>query len=1064
MAAGSGNALIRTPLIIFASLVFASAAFADNESELRASSDTSGIRYSDEYGNAEAPRVYIVQLRTPAVAEQQAAMQANFVSTKPGQRQSFNKNNPSSQQYAQQISLEQERVLGKAGGGVRKIYSYRYSLNGFAAAMTPAQAHKLEHLAEVKAVWEDEIRPLQTNYSPEFLGLFESGVGLRGALGLDGENIIIGVIDSGITPEHPSLTDTVKADAPQLCQSNWAASSILGKWLCARYNRADDKVVFEPPENWLGSCEAGEQFLETDCNNKLIGARYFNTGALETGIIDSGEFLSARDAAGHGTHTATIAAGNRVSASSYGTYLGRIEGMAPRARVAAYKACWVRPGDIRASCNTSDLTQAIDAAVGDGVDIINFSVGNSLSTVITADDVALMAAAKAGIFTAVSAGNDGPNLTTIGSPAGSPWVMTVAASSRDGQHSLEAMQVSAPPSVAGKYAVREANFTPPLQDRDPIEGSLILVDDNDVTFDNGASGSRMDACEPLVNGNEVSGQIALIERGGCLFETKIGHAEDAGAIAVVVFNIAGDPIVMTGNGAFIDIPALMIGQADGNLLVSEIDANNTVDVVLDKGFFLTKNETGNIMGSFSSRGPGPVKDILKPDVTAPGINILAGFSPDTANSVSGESFAYQSGTSMAAPHVAGVAALLLEAHPEWSPATIKSALMTTAYQDVFQPDGENDAIPFDFGSGHIKPNLATDPGLVFDAGADDYDAFACGVESTGVDAARCDQLVAAGWSLQAADFNLPSISLSRLANNRSVTRRVSNPGNTAETYTANVVAPAGVNVAVTPSTLSVAPGQTESFDVTFTYGGGAMNYWQFGSLTWQSENHSVYMPIATRPVALTAPEELKSFGGSGTLSFPVEFGYSGNYTAGIHGLRKPLVVNGFVDQDPDRTFTFRNTNGVTAHLIDVPANQLYMRFALFDEFTDGNDDLDLYVYYCADNVNCVKIGESGELTSNEEFSQALPSAGRYAVLVHGFEADPVAGGPGANYQLFGWAFGLIDNRGNMTVDAPSLVGAGATETVTVNWTTLEADSIYLGGISHNTPMGLAGLTVIQIRN
>ena len=186
--------------------------------------------------------------------------------------------------------------------------------------------------------------------------------------------------------------------------------------------------------------------------------------------------------------------------------------------------------------------------------------------------------------------------------------------------------------------------------------------------------------------------------------------------------------------------------------------------------------------------------------------------------------------------------------------------------------------------------------------------------------------------------------------------------------------------------------------------------------------------------------------------------------AGVHGLNLPLIIDGFVDNDPTKTFSFRTDNGVTAHLIDVPAEQAYARFALFDSLTDGNDDLDMYVYFCADNINCVKIGESGEPTSQEEFNVLYPAEGRYAILIHGFETDQVAGGPGANYQLLAWSFGLVDDQGNMTANGPAFVNAGTSETITVDWTGLLADTIYLGGISHNTPQGISAITVIRIGN
>ena len=1052
--------LLRLTAIAALLLTSASPA-AEYESRLRDAGSLGAIRLA----GTEDPgvrKVYVVQLKTPSAAQFHAS---SLKSAFPGQpRVRLDKSRADIQSYAARLADEQDRLLTRAAADAELIYRYRYGLNGFAARMHPGQAHKLASLPEVLHVWEDEIRPLATNFSLDFLGLFDAQTGLRGGAGLDGDGIVIGIIDSGIAPGHPALADTREADRPQLCRSGWAENSLLGRWLCLRYEKLEDTLIFEPPENWNGTCQTGEQFEETDCNNKLIGARYFINGAEASGPIDDGEIRSARDVDGHGTHTATTAAGNRVNASIFGAFISSIQGIAPRARIAAYKACWLRPGDQRASCNTSDLANAIDAAVADGVDVINYSVGSSLREVTAPDDLALLAAAKAGVFTVVAAGNEGPNLGTIGSPAGGPWVITTAASSRDGENSVEALEVTSPPVIAGKYAVKEANFTPALEDRGPIEGRLVLADDADDTLVDGSPGTTSDACEQLVNDSDMSGNIALIQRGGCEFDIKLANAEEVGAIAAVVYNIAGDPIIMNGTPGLSDIPALMIGQADANLIIAELDADSEVTVILDKGLLLTEPDTGNVMGAFSARGPGPSPDILKPDVTAPGINILAGFTADAANAMPGEDFAYLTGTSMAVPHVAGVAALLLQAHPDWSPAAVKSALMTTARQSVTGSDGTTAAIPFDYGAGHIVPNDANDPGLVYDVTNDEYDAYACGTEPPAIADTVCDSLQASGLSFAAADLNQPSVTVSRLANERTISRRVTNVSDQSGTFTANVVAPPGIGVNVVPALITLAPGQSVTFDIEFNYESGPLDLWRFGSLTWTGDKHSVYSPIAVRPTSVTAPAEVTALGADGTFDFPVEFGYTGSYSPGVHGLRLPLIINGFVDNDPTKTFSFRTVNGVTAHLIDVPANEAYLRFALFDTLTDGDDDLDMYVYFCADNVNCSKIGESGEPTSQEEFDVLLPAAGRYAVLVHGFETDDVAGGPGANYTLLGWSFGLIDDQGNMTASGPAFVNAGTTETISVTWSGLQSDTIYLGGISHNTPQGLSALTVIRIGN
>jgi len=661
-------------LILLCSLLSVSAAsLAQDKSVLR---DAGNVPLQLAGGeDREQMKVFIVQLRSPSAAERQATLTRKLgaapMALKPRIR--FDKNSPSVKAWVAEIESEQQRILGKAGPGTEEIYSFRYGLNGFAARMSVAQAQKLEHDAEVLNVWEDEIRPMATSHSPEFLGLFDGEDGLRSIKGLDGDGIVIGVIDSGIAPEHPALRDTRAADMPRLCRSSWAETTLLGLWLCRSHRRLPDVLEFDEPEDWNGACVAGERFETTDCNNKLIGARWFVDGALETGPIDADEIRSPRDADGHGTHTATTAAGNRTSASIFGTLIGGVEGIAPKARIAAYKACWLRPGDTRASCNTSDLARAIDAAVADGVDVINYSVGSSLTRVTAPDDVALMAAAKAGVVAVVAAGNEGPNPGTIGSPAGGPWVITAAASTRDGESHVEGFEIRTPPSLAGRYAVTEAAFTPPLEDVDPLEGRLVLVDDEDTGLDSGATGSEADACQVLVNNDEITGNIALIQRTGCRFDTMVANAADAGAVAAIVYNIAGNPVVMHGESGLSDIPALMMGQADANLILAEFDAGNDVTVVLDKGLLLASNDSGNDMATFSARGPAPVPDVLKPDVTAPGVNILAGFSPDSAYSTAGENFAYLSGTSMSTPHVAGVAALIRQAHPDWSPATIKSA-------------------------------------------------------------------------------------------------------------------------------------------------------------------------------------------------------------------------------------------------------------------------------------------------------------------------------------------------------------------------------------------------------
>jgi hypothetical protein len=216
------------------------------------------------------------------------------------------------------------------------------------------------------------------------------------------------------------------------------------------------------------------------------------------------------------------------------------------------------------------------------------------------------------------------------------------------------------------------------------------------------------------------------------------------------------------------------------------------------------------------------------------------------------------------------------------------------------------------------------------------------------------------------------------------------------------------------------------------------------------------------------PTELRLTGRSGSAALPVAFGYAGEYLAAVHGLRAPYaddatgeVPRGFVDDDVSNSFTFRFDNGVTAHAIDVPADQLYLRVALFDEFTDGADDLDLYLFYCP-NDQCTQVAQSGGFTSDEQIDLTMPQPGKYVALVHGFQTDQIAGGPGANYSIFTWSFGLDDDVGNLGVTAPTAVTDGDRLDLAVDWAGLDPATRYLGGISHNTPLGLYALTIVNV--
>jgi subtilisin family serine protease len=830
-------------------------------------------------------------------------------------------------------------------------------------------------------------------------------------------------------------------------------------------------VLFEPPANFRGVCQAGDGFDVTDCNSKVIGARFYIDGFLARNELDPGEFVSPRDADGHGTHIATIAAGNPVVADLFGTRVGRIAGIAPRARVAVYKACWLKPGAVRASCSTSDLVRAIDDAVADGADIINYSVGNLEAALDAPDDLALLNAFDAGVFSVVAAGNDGPGSGTIGSPAGSPWVLTVGASTQSGNRFDEAITITAPERLSQRIEMREASFTPQLADRAPLTEELRLIDDGQNALGDGLPGSIRDGCEPLLNAGELDGRIALLQRGGCSFQAKLTRVADAGAVAAVVYSDSGAPIIMNGDAGSVGIPAVMISTADGQRIVDEILTGTVVSVELAKGVFLARDDKGSVMGDFSSRGPTLTElDFVKPDITGPGVKIFAGHTPVVANGLKGELYQYLSGTSMSAPEVAGIAALLKESNPDWTPAQIKSALTTSARGGALKEDGATPATPFDAGAGHVDPNRAIDPGLVYETGYLEHVAYLCGYDTPPFQATDCAILDAAGFSANARDLNLPSIGVGRLVSGDVVTRRVTNVG-PPSTYTLDLEEPEGVDLVVEPTSLSLGTGQTAEFSVRFQRQAAALDTWSFGKLRWNDGTRSPTSVVAVRPVTLRAPQELAFRGTAGAAQVPVAFGYGGPYEAQVHGLRAALTdfcrdqddneVPCLIQDDPTNTFSFRDDNGVNAHLIEVPAGQLYARFSLFDDYTDGNDDLDLYLFYCPDS-ECTQIAQSGAFTSAEEINLVLPAAGVYAALVHGFETDEVTGGAGARYTLFAWSFGANDVVGNLRSVYPSTVSDGDRANIEIDWGPLDPATRYLGALSHLTPTGRYGLTLLRV--
>jgi subtilisin family serine protease len=982
-------------LAVMATALFALAPIGSAQAEL----ESVPADVAASIASAKEAQIYIVQMRQPPVIAFDGSRA--YAATRPEAGEKLDLRDPDVKDYTKFLRRRHNAALRNVGG--EKVHDYVWSFNGFSAKMTPAQATAMQARWDVTQVWADELLQPATSTTPDFLGLTAEG-GLWDQ-GYTGEDVVIGIVDSGIWPESLSFTDRVeKGDAS-----------------APTYDRPS-RLAYQQIPGWNGRCRPGEEFVASDCNQKLIAAQYYNGGFGGNAATKAAfpyEYLSARDADGHGTHTASTAGGNaNVPVEVAGIDLGMISGMAPRARIAAYKVCW-GTGD-EGGCFSSDSVRAIDQAVRDGVDVINFSISGSQTSFLDPVEVAFLYAADAGIFVAASAGNSGPDASTVAH--NSPWLTTVAAGTHD----------------------RYYGGTVTLGDGSVYEGASIdsrgagpapLVYSSDVGLA-GADPTEVQLCYPgTLDPALVTGKIVVCDRGVIARVDKSLAVYQAGGIGSVLANVSPASL----NADLHSVPTVHVDDVAGAAIRAYAQTPGATAVLT--GGDLQQAEAPEV-ASFSSRGPALASgDLLKPDIMAPGVDVLASVSPAGY----GRDFDFLSGTSMSSPHMAGLAALMVDAHPDWSPMAIKSAYMTTASQETNMGD-PIPGTPFGYGAGQATPNSAVDPGLVYEAGWTDWLGFLCGTGQ--LQASYCPSI-----GIDPSDLNYPSIAIADLAGSQTVTRTVTNVG-PAGTYDVSVDAPAGIDVTVDPASLPLAEGQSATYSVTFaTNASATIGAYTFGSLTWSHGPHAVRSPIAIKPVALAAPAEVFGAGSDGSLSFDVTFGFGGDYTAAPHGLEPALMTEGNVLDDPGNSFAPFGP-GTTLHMINVPAGAAYARFSLFDEYTDGNDDLDLYVYYPTGTY----AGGSGSGTSAEQVDLLFPMAGDYYVFVHGWQTD----GPDSNYTLFSWSFSATPGSTNMMLTAPTAATLGATESITVDWSGLDAGTKYLGAVSHSDSSGIVGLTLVNI--
>lgn len=712
-----------------------------------------------------------------------------------------------------------EASLRSVSESAEMIYTYSTAIHGFSARLTALEVEALAARPGILSVLPEQWHELHTTRTPKFLGIEGISSGLLP--GSDPEaDVIVGVLDSGIWPERKS------------------------------YNDAGLGPV---PARWKGACESGTNFTAASCNRKLIGARFFLKGyeAAQGRIDESKECRSPRDDEGHGTHTSSTAVGFEVEgANLFGYAMGKARGMAGNARLAIYKVCWLQ------DCTSSDILAAMDSAIADSVDILSMSLGSTAPIDFYLDGMAIgaFAATEKGILVSCSAGNSGPSSWSVVNDA--PWITTVGAGTIDRDFPAP-ISLGNGKSYSG-VSIANGSSLPRIL--------LPLVYAGNVSNSTDGNFCLPDTLDP----QKVAGKIVLCDHFGLTPSATVGQVvKEAGGTGMVLANTedSGKDLLA---GADL-LPATAVGEEAGNEIKKYLlsDPNPTATIHFEGT--RVGVQPAPVVAAFSSRGPSVIApDVLKPDLIAPGVNILAGWtgaaSPtELADDPRRVEFNIVSGTSMSCPHVSGLAALIKARHPDWSPAAIRSALMTTAYAS-YKGGGKalldnatgNKATPFDYGAGHVNPKAALDPGLIYDLAAEDYLEFLCALKYTAKQisqVARRNVTCDPSREYSATDLNYPSFTATFNTTRMAMARggadvvkftrtltSVSGPG----TYSVSILTDLeAVEVSVDPDMLSFsALKEKKSYTVTVTAISTIPNKSSFGRIVWSDGNHSVGSPMA----------------------------------------------------------------------------------------------------------------------------------------------------------------------------------------------------------------------------
>lgn len=965
---------------------------------------------------------YIVVLDEPAAASYEGGT-PGLAATKPAEGERIDVTGEAVRAYTDHLVGTQAQVVRDAR--VEPTYTYQVAFNGFAAPMTAAQAVKLAGEPGVLAVLPDEVRQLDTVQSPEFLGLTGDQGVWSGLGGTDeaGRGVVVGVLDTGVWPENPSFAgeplpegseyETDRRGRPRLKQLEVAEPFLDG-----------DQVVMLKADGTVfrGECEQGEEWSsDALCNDKLITARYFAESFLSTVDADSRgefEFLSPRDGNGHGSHTASTAVGNSgVAMSVDGNDLGEGSGIAPGADLAVYKVCWEGVSVATTACYTADSVKAIEQAVIDGVDVINYSISGSTTTLVDPVELAFYNAANAGVFVAASAGNSGPGESTVAH--NSPWVTTVGASTFKREEGTVVL------GDGSQHLGASVSTTAVPQTE------LVLSTEVGVA---GADATEVALCYPgTLDPALAVGRMVLCERGVIDRVAKSAAVAEAGGVAMILGN------VVTGSldPDYHAVPTVHVDEVATAAIRAYVESTEAPTAGFKVG-----DVTGDAptpvpqIAGFSSRGPAlsSASELLKPDVVAPGVAVVAAVAPGPNR---GNDYNALSGTSMSSPHVAGLGALLLSENPNWHPSVVKSAIMTTA-TNLAADDGSEVTDPFVQGAGAVAPADMFDPGLVLPSTAEDWGRFYAG---QGLQLGTGDEQFE---PLAPTDLNHPSIAIGQQTAPQTVTRTFQAVRNGTWRIQADVP-----GYEVTSSVAAVRGLRNRGpvdVDFTFTRTDAELAEWTTGFITLVGPT-VVRMPVAVRPVSVAAPEEVTAAVADGSLDISVVASFDGEL---------PLELAGLAEGD--RTVAGLGQGGSELYITEIGPDTSFARFDL--DATNDETDLDLTVYKLNTAGTALEslVGQSASGAADERVDVLAPEPGLYASFVDNFANAP--GESEAEYAFTTFAVDPTTTLGDLTAAPDPLpVSAGEETTFEVSWTVLDPEQPYLGWVGYE---GALAPTIVSL--